>query len=74
MARRTAFQRSHHPIKVVERKCRNTEISEDGLCTSCSRELNRRVAHLPNRTGELGWTEHYSDGSTFDCTDANRKW
>lgn len=72
--KRTAYQRNHHPIKVVERKCRNTVTDEDSLCASCGRYLSRRAAHLPNTTGELGWTEHYSDGSTFDCTDANRKW
>lgn len=73
MSRRTAYQRSHQPTKVVERKCRNTEANEDGLCTSCGRYLNRAVAHLPNTTGQLGWTEHYADGSTFDSSNTNRK-
>lgn len=71
---RTAYQRSHHPIKVVERKCHNTETSKDGLCTTCSRYLNRTVAHLPNTTGALGWIEHYADGSTFNSTNTDRKW
>lgn len=71
--KRTSYQRSHHPIKVVEHKCCNTVTDEDGLCTSCGRYLSRKAAHLPNNTGELGWTEYYADGTVFNATTANRK-
>jgi hypothetical protein len=65
MARRTAYQRTHYPTRIIQMKCVNLELDEDDLCTACGRWLQRRVVHNPNVIGSLGWVEHYADGSTY---------
>ena len=62
--RRTKYQMTHAPVRTLENKCTSTDLDARGLCTACGRLLSRRIAHNPNRTGSLGWTAHYGDGST----------
>lgn len=62
--RRTKYQMTHLPVRVLEVKCTNMDRNDRGHCTSCGRILSRRVPHNPNYSGSLGWIEHYADGST----------
>lgn len=72
MAKRTAYQRSHYPTKVLQVKCTNLELDEGDQCTACRRWLRRRVPHTPNITGSLGWIEYYADGTTYQTKPGER--
>lgn len=62
--RRTKYQMTHRPVRVLEIKCTSTDRDSRGHCAACGRDVTRRVPHNPNWTGSLGWTAYYADGST----------
>lgn len=68
--RRTHYQRNRRPIRVTQNHCPDTGklVGEPGRyreCTTCGRQLLRDVSHLPRHEGAYGWTEYYSDRSTY---------
>lgn len=74
MIRRTTYQRTHRPVRVVEVLCTSrAPLTDLGYCPDCKRVLKRGGrAHKPGRTGSLGWVEQYADGSSRYVTDAER--
>jgi hypothetical protein len=63
--RRTRYQSTHFPVRVLEVLCTSRKPLDRGFCPDCDRYLLRGGRdHKPNRTGSLGRVEHYADGST----------
>lgn len=64
-SRRTAYQRTHRPARVVEVLCASRAPLVNGFCPDCHRHLWRGGRdHKPNQYGALGLIEYYADGST----------
>lgn len=70
MSRRTRYQMTHYPVRVLEVLCTSrAPLDDQWCCPDCGRHLQRGGRdHKPNRIGSLGRVEYYADGSTRHLT------
>lgn len=62
--RRTRYQATHFPARVLEVLCTSRAPLAQGFCPDCCRHLLRGGRdHKPDRPGSLGTVEYYADGS-----------
>lgn len=66
----TTFQQKHKYASKVEHKC-DGNLDSEGTCKKCGRILTKKGTHSPDRTGSLGYTYKFADGSTY--TSSNEK-